>query len=648
MRRKFFIVLLLSLLSYAAVSQEDGLNLPTELYILLNEGRVERYGLGVAGVEAITDDDTFVIDFAVAPDNNWLAYRTEEGLNLRFTPADDDVPVLIESSETADFPPARGDGPTIVWSPDASALAYTTSRGVRVAFDAATELAFSVVEVGILRGLYWSPDGTYLAAEADDDVWWVFKREGLTMVLVAAIPATRGAAWLSDVWLVFAPPEGGLRLMDLSAANEQIILQDESNFYALPAVTVDGDIRAFTRAADDADTPEGFYYHQRLGIDGSAIFVEETSEVPVQITGDARWDPQGTLLVSVNAGGLSLLLPMTGQRFPLPIEDVVAYDWGPPRPSVVTGATLVSDGFFLARDESGIMQVWRLPRDGSPRVRVTTATDDVTEFRLPEVVGGEMAYISAGQLFSQPLTGGEAVVLYDLPPDASDVSFSTDGGTIAYATPDEGEDSPGGVWFAPLSGDVEPQRVLISNGETTVYAQPRFAPTSDALLARLEVDGAVSTVMLDPATGEVVMLGGYGTAQWLDDGRVLAYSGERPGELYLIDPAVRPIQPQLVLQAGARIYDVTVIDEMRVQAVTATDSLLGAAPVILFEAPLTSGEGVPVASVGFLTAPVVAPGQVAGLTRPDGTIMIFDVPTNEHQIIEGLIEVHGFTWSMFR
>ena len=58
---------------------QDGLNLPSALYVLTAEGRVDRYGLGAEGVRMITPEDEFVIDFGVAPDGNWLAYRTEIG-----------------------------------------------------------------------------------------------------------------------------------------------------------------------------------------------------------------------------------------------------------------------------------------------------------------------------------------------------------------------------------------------------------------------------------------------------------------------------------------------------------------------------------------------------------------------------------------
>ena len=44
MRR--FVLFLLLLLFLLPVHAQDGLNLPSELYVLLNEGVVQRFGLG--------------------------------------------------------------------------------------------------------------------------------------------------------------------------------------------------------------------------------------------------------------------------------------------------------------------------------------------------------------------------------------------------------------------------------------------------------------------------------------------------------------------------------------------------------------------------------------------------------------------------
>ena len=91
----------LCLLNITAYAQ-DALNLPTELYILLNDGKVERYGLGADGVQTITTlGEEFVIDFGIASDDNWVAYRTTDGLYIASV-YDPDMRQLMD--ENADVP----------------------------------------------------------------------------------------------------------------------------------------------------------------------------------------------------------------------------------------------------------------------------------------------------------------------------------------------------------------------------------------------------------------------------------------------------------------------------------------------------------------------------------------------------------------
>ena len=82
MNRRIVLALLGLLLFIMPTSAQDGIDLPADLYLLLNEGIVQRVGLGRSGIAQVTPDDVFVLDFAVAPDDNWLAYRTQDGIML--------------------------------------------------------------------------------------------------------------------------------------------------------------------------------------------------------------------------------------------------------------------------------------------------------------------------------------------------------------------------------------------------------------------------------------------------------------------------------------------------------------------------------------------------------------------------------------
>src|SRR5512145_727685 len=158
---KLFILVLI--LIVGAVQAQDGLNLPTELYVLTNSGTVQRYGMGAAGVSTVSPEGVFVLDFAVAPDNRWLAYRTESALDL-FNMASGET-AAIEGT-AAGVPPFRGRGDTMAWSPSGDALAYTTMFGARVWFNTNPPM-FADLRQGQLEQVIWSPDGGYLAAEAE-------------------------------------------------------------------------------------------------------------------------------------------------------------------------------------------------------------------------------------------------------------------------------------------------------------------------------------------------------------------------------------------------------------------------------------------------------------------------------------------------
>src|SRR5690606_32042776 len=97
----------------------DALDLPAALFVLTNEGRVDRYGLGSEGIRAVTPQSAFVLDFGVAPDGDWLAYRTETLLALRRVSNGEGV-TLDEGG--ASVPSVRGQGDTIAWSPGGDAI----------------------------------------------------------------------------------------------------------------------------------------------------------------------------------------------------------------------------------------------------------------------------------------------------------------------------------------------------------------------------------------------------------------------------------------------------------------------------------------------------------------------------------------------
>src|SRR5258707_15593131 len=131
MIRKLLLFIGVLLLTATVHAQEDGLNLPTELYVLTNSGQVQQYGIGIAGLKTVTPEDEFVLDFGVAPDGTWLAYRTQDALKLLNMYGG--TPETLEGA-TAGIPPVRGRGDTLVWSPTGDVIVYTTPTGGRAYF----------------------------------------------------------------------------------------------------------------------------------------------------------------------------------------------------------------------------------------------------------------------------------------------------------------------------------------------------------------------------------------------------------------------------------------------------------------------------------------------------------------------------------
>ena len=623
----------------SSFAQEDGLNLPAELYVLLNEGRIDRYGIGAAGVEAVTDADTFIIDFAIAPDNNWLAYRTEDGLLLDYIP-DAAEPMLVDTD--AGFPAIRGQGVTVAWSPSADAVAYTTDAGLRMAVNGGAVVEFADVAVTPLQDLQWSPLGTYLAAAAADGVYWLFQREGVTLNLVAAVTESNGGAWLADPWFIFAEPAGGMRLMDLSNANTQTILQDDSRVYYTPGVNDLGEIVVFSREVTDTTTPQGAAYYSRLTISGAAVSLDEIAEIDTDLRG-LRWAPGAQIMVGLRDESLLLVLPSQAQAFPLPITDAVTYGWGSPRPDTVTGLSMNADGYFRAPGPSGVMQVWRLAGNSTPPEPITTAVADIEAYSFS--AGGELTYVSGGQLW-RAVEGDTPRVLLDLAEGAASVTFNPNGQAVAYSTPDS-DGIAGGIWLAPTNGQTEPQQVLINSGDSATYTHPRFSLTSDALIATLTVNDVPSIVLLDPAIGQVEMLGNYGDAQWREDGQIVAFD---PQGVSLIDPTTRPVTPTLLVRTGSQVRDVRALNDGRVRVVVADDNPLGPAATTLVEVADTNGEPDEIGNLGFMVAPSIAPGGafVAGLDRPGGVPLIYDVAAQRSVIIAGVNGATDWQWATFR
>lgn len=695
------VLLIFSVSLPASVRAQDGLNLPADLYVLLNDGQIQRYGMGATGVTNLTPPGIFIVDFGVDSRGERLAFRTESGLFVINIGSGGDTQQIEGAS--ADVPAYRGAGDSIAWSPEGDALAYTTTYGARIYFVGGT---FVDLREGVFKNLSWSPGGRFLAAETDSPdgvggIWWIYRRDGAAMTLTSVITSSMGAAWVSDSELVFAPVAGGLRLMNLDQANAQVELLGAAVNYRLPDITADGALVFFGRDPNDAALPDG--YGRLLRLARGAQQVETVGQVPVALNG-LRWAPGGSLLVAYQGGVIALYDPSTGLGFPLPMTDVVAYDWGPvgqpaaqaqptlttdnqptlapsateapanqatntpvpptPAPvSTVNALTLATDSFFLAPDARGIIQVWRLPSNGTPALVFTGSGSDVNEFAAsPD--SERVVYVVEAELWLQQRGLQPAMMarLNSFAPVEAD--FSSDSASITYV------DERSGVWVNVIEEDA-PQVVLANdtgNGGVT-YHRPQFSPDGSRILLDVYGSGGVAMGVLDVGTREVVELLPAAPddprptrAHWLRDGRIYSIvdastpSAVAPG-IYIFDADAPDSTPEwfaLPADVTVRSSVEAVGGVLRVLLARGERGADAFAPLSAVDYDLSNGEASPILDIGAVIAPQLSPdgrfvGGYESLTLIDGVqqgaLLVVDLQSGRRYLLSNPPSAWGFRWT---
>ncbi len=651
MRRIAFFALCLLLLMAGVTRAQDGMDLPTPLYLLTNNGQVQRIGLGTEGISTVTPTDAFVVDFGVAPDGNWLAYRTEKGIYI-LNIYSQEAATLEEG--TADIPPSRGHGDTLAWSPTGDMIVYTTSYGARVYVNTPPTPVFADLREGLFVNLQWSPTGAFLAAEAEGNIWWIYRRENNSLILTSAISSSIGLAWVSPTDLVFAPADGGLIRMNLAAGNAQTILLDNSWHYSLPTTQADGTIVLFGAQKSDAEVPEGS--GRLISLAPSTPRSSALSKTIMELNG-LRWAPTGKLLLALRGGVLAMMLPDTGEGFPLPFADVVAYSWGPTPQDSVNGVALTYTGAFLAADGNNVQQVWRLPGDSTPPVQVTNATSDVTAY-VVSPAGQDVAYVSDGKLWLEGFAlASEPKQLADKAAFAINMTYNPNGKQIAYVLPNS-EGVQGGIWLVSTKGG-DAKNILAhgapNNPPTASFSQPVFAPNINGLLvARSAANYPEALMLIDLNTFEAQEIGVASKAIWLQSGLILAYnSGLSYGSvatdqqiIYRIDPA-RPAEASKIatIPQPARIVTMQDVVAARARLVLGS-SLIGPRALNVADMLTTTGAISAVGSGGFMVNPLISPDgrYIAGLTHEKGALTIKDMQTGNQVVLAAPPQISMFSW----
>lgn len=624
MRRWFFLILLTVIFATPILAQDDALNLPTDLYVLAETGRVERYSFGV---EAVTPEDETVIDFGVAPDGVWMAYRTGDALKL-LNMADGEQRTLEGASSAS--PPFRGRGQSVAWSPDAQILVYTVDYGLRVYFNTEPSSFFDISTTPILD-LLWSPDSKFLAAEAENNIWWVYRREAGQMVLHAALPTSFGVAWADTNVLMFAPETGGLYLMDVANANAQAQIAETNVFFRSPAARARGDVVVFARTEDDTSiTPTAGYLTRVIFAQNGTNF-EELSTTSVDLNG-LRWGPRGTLLVALGGSVLALVDPVSAQGFALPMTGVVSYSWGGLRPSSTEPVTPSSEAYFLGDDITGARSIWRLSRDGSPAAPVT-APEILVENYAVASDGRTLAYTADGQIWLlRPNTDAPTALA-----EASTVSglaFSPDDTTLAY-------DNDGTIFTLDLATEGAAPVQLLAG-----YTAPRYAPDGTTMLVRLP-DGDVA--QYTPATGEVLRWGRFEKVVWLADGRVIGIGAPTlegiPG-LYMLDTTgVAPPALLFAANPGMTLVDVVEANPGQARVIMARQNAPGR--LQLYDVPVNGGVSTALIEPGFALSPRLSPDgrYLIGLGDGAGTLVVFDLNIGRQIVFPQVRRIDQLNWA---
>ncbi|MEL7433109.1 MAG: hypothetical protein AAFN11_04105 [Chloroflexota bacterium] len=634
MRRLSLLIVLMLMLIAVPTGAQDGLNLPSELYVLNAEGVVQRFGLGTEGVSAVTPEDAFVLDFGIAPDANWIAYRTQDGMFMRHM-FDDSIETRQIEDDRASLPVFRGRGETVVWAQDSTALAYTTEYGGRVHFF--VQNTFVDIENPNLLNLIWSPDGGFLVAEAEDNVWWIYQRNGTEMILRAAIPGANGGVWMNETQFLHAPLEGGLTILDLSAGNAQIQVLANTDSYFEPSVTRDGQVVAFTGELTAA-TLNQITLDETLVGSATAI-----GSAPVDLTG-VRWAVGGFLLGTLRSGVIALVNPVNANGFTLPVSSVGAYSWGPAYPPLVANVLLPNRVTFLARDLGGVQQVWQLPTDGSRAETISPATLDVTDYAISPN-GQRLAYVSNSMLWTFTL-GSDAepteLVMLGINMGIA-LAWGPDNATLYYRDA-QGDET--GIWRVNVDAETAAPELFLPDSNSTVYNAPNPAGGVGAMLVQTESELA----LVDTTSAAVTALPIVGNADW-QSGTTFIASGEALGDevdgdgVYLFDANQPDTPPTLVLPftGSLELLDYQVLADGRIRVLVRNQA---PGTIRILDAQLDGSQPTVVGNAGYMVNPQVSPDGtlVIGQRTETGALLVHTVETGVTQQIDVGASIMGVKW----
>jgi WD40 repeat protein len=462
------------------------------------------------------------------------------------------------------------------------------------------------------------------------------------MILTSVIASGMGAVWIDITRMVFAPAEGGLIIMDMAAGNQQTPLLDAFQQYRLPCFDArDGSLRVFGGAANGDDS---YGRLLRLVFRTTATTIEEAGIADVPLAG-LRWAPGCQLMIAFEGGSLALIEPLSGQGFTLPIVEASAYTWGSPYPAAVDGIALSTEGYLLAPGLNGIVQVWRIARDGTLPATISPAASDVTDYAVSPN-GTRLVYASADTFWLYDIgSEDDPEEIMTLNTDAPlNLVFSANGAYVFYyAEQPEGS----GIWRLTLDNNENQLFIPDVDGQSCRQSYP--ASGVDALfLACTDSAGQSSLVLADVNSGETQIIGAYETGGWLS-GSQLAVQGIVPevniAGLHIVDVNNLGIPPATLftLTNNLRLLDFRQVNPTTIRALV-QQKVPGEISIV--DIPLDGGTARIVGSAGFMLAPQLAPdgNAIAGYTHPGGSLIIYSLTTQERLMLAEPRRTSHFQW----